>query len=168
MTPNQQFWIQLITLVLAGVVTPMIAMFSVYLSKKSEGKVEELDAKVVESHKQINSRMDEYMKALEQKYLLMGQNQGRAAEKADQALREGAPVFVPPTPNQQASIPTATNPLLTENKLAEILADQPPPTVIAVNTEGEALLSEKTAVQLLGTPPSEPDELVRKRWEEES
>lgn len=169
MTSNQQFILALI----AGLAGILIPAFKVILNKIAEIKTEvatrymEIDGKIYEIGKNIDGKMELLLTERGLRERAEGKEAGVAQEKADQALRAGRPSTAPPA-SSDSSVATITNPLVTQEKMKEILADQPPPTVIAVNTEGEALLSEKTAVQLLGTPPSEPDELVRKRWEEDS
>ena len=63
---------------------------------------------------------------------LKGTAAGVAQEKATQAIVDAATVAAlasvapspPPTPNAQASTPTAANPLLTEDKAKELMDNQ--------------------------------------------
>lgn len=142
----------------------LITAFVGYLTTKNRQEIAAVKQTVEPLPAAIDGAQDTIKELIAENSRLKGQATGVAQEKADQALRSTT-TPTNPTPTAQASIPTAANPLVTVEKLEQVLKDQPPPTVIAVNSEGKALLSEETAVQLLGTPPMLPDETNRPKWE---
>lgn len=97
----------------------------------------------------VDGLLDKLLESTRNESLAIGEKKGVDKEKADQALRNTPTAHVNPTPNQQSSVPTAANPLLTEDRARELLDKQ---TVIADKGEGWE------------TPPLvQPDEIVRQK-----
>lgn len=117
---------------------------------KSEENTQELaiiGGQVRKIGERVDGLLDKLIEATRNENLALGERKGIAKEKADQALRDTPTTPTNPTPNAPASIPTAANPLLTEDKAKEFLTNQ---TVIADKGEG------------WGTPPVEPDALLQR------
>lgn len=135
-----------------GLVEKLIALASLVVSSYAAYVMLQVKKVVEPLPEAIDGAQDKMKELIAEINRLKGEKVGVAQEKADQALRETVPTPTNPTPNQQSSIPTAANPLVTVEKLEEVLKDQTPPTVIADRGEGWE------------TPPLvQPDEIVRQK-----
>lgn len=132
----------------------MVLSYNAWLTRQVKETLAPLPAAIDGAKKEVMDLRAEVAR-------LEGEEAGQAKEKAEQAIKDSATVAalasVPPptnpTPNSAGSIPTAANPVLTEDRAKELMENQ---TVTADRGEG-------------WTPKTEPDapqELRRGREEE--
>jgi hypothetical protein len=97
MTSNQQFWFQVLTLIMTTIFTPLIGVLVVILTKRfAEVKKDIADAKeeINANHREVNSKLTEFSTVVGNARFLEGKEQGRLEMETKQLLRE-APASVP-------------------------------------------------------------------------
>lgn len=132
---DRSFILQLVGTVLLAIVG--------YFVKQNQEKTDALDTKVVENHKQTNSRMDEYLKTAEEKYILIGVERGRILEKEDEIVRQTALAAAATTAAllQMAQAIPATTPSVTAAVVApvpvEIVQNPDTPVPVVMHSTGD-------------------------------
>lgn len=167
MTPDQDFIYKLITLFGTIVGIPLVGVLVAYLMKKITHLGEKLEentkatTEVKAGLEEVTLKFDPLTKTLDGQLTEMkkeiekfGNQRGRTELLAEQesiaakvalAVADVAATATP-TPNQQASIPTAANPLVTEDVMKGLMENQ---TVTADRGEGWTPKTEPVAFQEL-------------------
>lgn len=101
LTPNQEFWLQIIQLLITAIVTPLIGVLVAILMKRFATMQKEMDEQGERSKKMehaVNGLLEEKVKTVGEKEYLRGLDMGKQQGAHEELLRQSSPAAPSPLP----------------------------------------------------------------------